>query len=140
MKTSSSIIDEILECQRSPFDKTGLGYSKTMKETEEGLSCSIFSPFVVAQNEEEVKPEVKNKPYVPPRPQARFRREPAPRYDQRNMYDGTFHGYCFSCNGYGHRAIDCRKYDRRDVGRPNTQIRDVGHVACLAMLLLYVTP
>ena len=29
----SSVFDEILESQRSPFDKTGLGYSKTMKET-----------------------------------------------------------------------------------------------------------
>ena len=45
-KICSSILDEILESQRSPFDKTGLGYSKKMKETEEGPSCSIFDPFV----------------------------------------------------------------------------------------------
>jgi len=48
VKTSSSILDEILECQRSPFDKTGLGYSKTMKETEEGPSCSTVAPFIPA--------------------------------------------------------------------------------------------
>ena len=36
VKMSSSILDEILESQRSPFDKTGLGYGKTKKETEEG--------------------------------------------------------------------------------------------------------
>ena len=59
-----------------------------MKETKEG---SIFDPFVAAQNKEEVKPEVQNKPYVPPRPQARFRREPAARYDQTNRYDDVFH-------------------------------------------------
>ena len=58
-KICSFILDEILESQRSPFDKTGLGYSKTMKETEEGPSCSIFAPFVFAQNKEEVKPEIK---------------------------------------------------------------------------------
>jgi predicted nucleic acid-binding Zn-ribbon protein len=46
VKMRTSILDEILECQRSPFDKTGLGYSKTMKETEEGSSCSIVSPSV----------------------------------------------------------------------------------------------
>ena len=86
VKTSSSILDEILENQRSPFDKTGLGYGKTKKETKEGPSCSLFAPFVHAQKKEEVRPEVKNKPYVAPRPQARFRREPTPRYDQRNMY------------------------------------------------------
>ena len=81
VKTSSSILDEILESQRSPLDKTGLGYSKKMKETKEGPSCSIFTPFAFAQNQEEVKPEAKNKPCVPPRPQARFRKEPTPRYD-----------------------------------------------------------
>ena len=32
VKMSSSILDEILESQRSPFDKTGLGYSKKMKK------------------------------------------------------------------------------------------------------------
>ena len=131
VKMSSSILDEILESQRSTFHKTSLGYSKKMKETKEG---SIFDPFVAAQNKEEVKLEVKNKPYVPPRPQARFRREPAPRYDQTNRYDGIFHGYCFSCNDYGHRAVDCRRDFRRSVGRPNNQIRCwtcgmLGHVA-----------
>ena len=117
-KIYSSVLDEILESQRSPFDKIGLGYNKTMKETEEGPS--LFAPFVPAQKKEEVRPKVENKPYVAPRPQASFRREPAPRYDQRNKYDGVFHGYCFSCNGYGHRVVDFRRNVRRDVGRPNT--------------------
>jgi hypothetical protein len=134
VKTSSSILDEILESQRSPFHKTGLGYGKTKKETKEGSSYSLFAPSVPAQKKEEVKSEAKNKPYVAPRPQVRFRREPTPRYDQRDRYDGTFHGYCFSCNGYGHRAVDCRRNVRRDVGRPNTQIicwtcGMLGHVA-----------
>ena len=31
VKTNSSILDEILESQRSPFDKTGIGYNKTIK-------------------------------------------------------------------------------------------------------------
>ena len=81
-----------------------------------------------------MRSEIKNKPYVPPRPQARFKREPAPRYDQTKRYDGTFHSYCFSCNGYGHRVIDCGRDVRRNVGRPNNQIRCwtcsmLGHVA-----------
>ena len=122
-KIYSSVLDEILESQRSPFDKTGLGYGKTMKETEEGPSCSIVAPSIPAQIKEEVRSEVKNKTDVAPRPQAKFRRELAPRYDQRNRYDDVFHGYCFSCNGYGHRDVDCRRNVRRDFGRPNTQIR-----------------
>ena len=129
MKTSSSILDEILESQRYPFDKTGLGYGKTKKEIEEGPS---FAPSIPAQKKEEMKTEIKNKPYVP---QARFRREPT-RYDQTNMYHGIFHGYCFSRNDYGHRVVDCRIDFRRSVGRPNNQIRCwtcgmLGHVASI---------
>ena len=93
VKTSSSILDEILECQRSPFDKIGLGYSKTMKETEEGPSCSTVAPSIPAQIKEEVRSGVRNKPTVGPPPQAGFRREPAPRYGQRNMYDSGFHAF-----------------------------------------------
>ena len=48
-KICSSILDEILEIQRSTFDKTGLGYGKTKKETEEGPSCSLFAPSIPAQ-------------------------------------------------------------------------------------------
>ena len=54
-KSSSSILDEILECQRSSFDKTGLGYSKPMKETEEGPSCSTVAPSISAQIKEDVR-------------------------------------------------------------------------------------
>ena len=79
-KSSSSILDEILECQKYPLDKTGLGYSKTMKETEEGPSCSIVAPSTPAQIKEEVRSGVRNKPTTGPPPQARFRREPTPRY------------------------------------------------------------
>jgi len=120
---SSSILDEILECERYPFDKTGLGYCKTMKETKEGPSCSIVSPSIPAQIKEEVRQGVRIIPTASPPPQDRFRRELTPSWGQRNRYDNGFHGYCFTCHGYGHRAMDCRKFVRRDVGRPNTQIR-----------------
>ena len=76
-KIYSSVLDEILESQRSPFDKTGLGYSKTMKGTEEGPSCSTIAPSIPAQIKEEVRSGVRNKPTVVPPPQAKFRREPA---------------------------------------------------------------
>ena len=78
--------------------------------------------------------KVKSKPYVAPR------RRPASRHVQKTMYDCVFHGYCFSCNKYGHRAVDCRRDVRRDVGRPNTQIRCwtcglFGHVASVCHTL-----
>ena len=39
-KNSSTILGEILDCQRSPFDKTGLGYNKEIEESEAELNPS----------------------------------------------------------------------------------------------------
>ena len=47
--------------------------------------------------------EVKRKPYVAPR------RKPTSRHVQKTKYDCVFHGYCFSCNKYGHFARGCRE-------------------------------
>ena len=78
--------------------------------------------------------EVKSKPYVAPR------RISTSKYVQKTRYDCIFHGYCFSCSKYGHRAADCRRDCRRDVGRPNTQNRCwtcglFGHVASICHTL-----
>ena len=39
-KNSSTILGEILDCQRSPFDKTGLGYNKETEEFEVDMNPS----------------------------------------------------------------------------------------------------
>ena len=39
-KNSSTILGEILNCQRSPFDKIGLGYNKETKEAEADTNLS----------------------------------------------------------------------------------------------------
>ena len=39
-KNSSTILGEILDYQRSPFDKIGLGYNKETKESEANLNPS----------------------------------------------------------------------------------------------------
>ena len=39
-KNSSTILGEILDCQRSPFDKIGLGYNKETKEVEANTNPS----------------------------------------------------------------------------------------------------
>ena len=70
--------------------------------------------------------EVKNKPYVAPR------RRSASRYVQKTRYDCIFHGYCFSCNVIEQQIVGEMLVDP-------THRSGVGHVACLAMLLLYVT-
>jgi hypothetical protein len=66
-------------------------------------------------------------------PQSKFRRE-TPSWMNQRRYEIIFNGYCFSCNEYGHKALDCRHHEKKQVGRFNNSIRcwncnHVGHIA-----------
>jgi hypothetical protein len=52
----------------------------------------------------------------------------------QRKYESVFNGYCFSCNEYGHKALDCRHHGRKQIGRFNNNIIGwnynlVGHIA-----------
>ena len=66
-------------------------------------------------------------------PQRKFRRE-TPSWMNQRRYEIVFNDYCFSCNEYGHKALDCRHHGRKQVGRFKNSIRcwnnnHVGHIA-----------
>jgi hypothetical protein len=66
-------------------------------------------------------------------PQIKFIRE-TPSWMNQRRYESVFNGYCFSCNEYGHKALDCRHHERKQVGRFNNNIRcwnynHVGHIS-----------
>jgi hypothetical protein len=42
---------------------------------------------------------------------------------QRGRYDSVFNGNFFSCNEYGHKALDCRHHGRKQVGRVKNIVR-----------------
>ena len=50
-------------------------------------------------------------------------------------YKNTFFGYCFSCNRFGHKAINCRTYGE------NTSARNkgmgFGQIQCFSLLWSY---
>jgi hypothetical protein len=65
-------------------------------------------------------------------PQSKFRRE-TPSWMNQRRYESVFNGYCFSCNEYGHKALDCRHHGRKQFGGFNNSIRcwncnHVGHI------------
>ena len=52
----------------------------------------------------------------------------------QRRYESFFNSYCFSCNEYGHKALDCRHHGRKQVGKFNNSIicwncNHVGHIA-----------
>ena len=70
---------------------------------------------------------------VGPTPQYIFIRETNPRWNQAPKYEDGFNDYCYSCNYFSHKAMDCRFYDRRSVGSSNNIVRcwtcnHVGHI------------
>jgi hypothetical protein len=169
---NSMTLDEILDSQRSPNDKSGLGYNKeeisTPKKPDAGPSFvkgenrSDTGPsFVKDEDRSDTTPSFvksesrydsgsscsRNKsnttkfrrsdqgrhPEATHIPQSKFRRE-TPSWMNQRRYESVFNGYCFSCNEYGHKALDCRHHGRKQFGRFNNSIRcwncnHVGHIA-----------
>ena len=59
--SSSVILDKILDCQRSPFDKSGLGYKKEEKKSEGGT----WSPKIPEASPSSSKGKDKAAPHAP---------------------------------------------------------------------------
>jgi hypothetical protein len=150
---SSTILDEILDRQRSPNDKSSLGYNKEAAQFEASTSKKHeVSPSISKSGSKDAiqAPTQSNETFrrIEQRrhqesiftPQSKFRRETPSRWTPKQRYENVFHGHCFSCNEYGQKYLDCRHYVRRDVGRHHNILRcwrcnQVGHIAahCHAM-------
>jgi uncharacterized protein YecA (UPF0149 family) len=107
---STEVLDEILSHQRSPYDKYGMGYinenistssqqiyeernqihTGENKRTSQSVSQSLNSS---------VSDEVKN--------------DISSSRNYAVRYETPFYGYCFSCNTFGHKAMDCKYYAKR---------------------------
>jgi hypothetical protein len=118
---NSTILDEILDSQISPNDKSGLGYNKeathseasTSKKHDVGPSFSKgeskFASQAPAQSKETIKRTKQGRHQEAiPTPQRKFRRETPSRLTQKQRYENVFNGHCFSCNEYVHKDLDCR--------------------------------
>jgi hypothetical protein len=142
-----TILDEILDNQRSPNNKSGLGYSKeathyeasSSKNRDVGPSFSKggrkYASQTPAQSKETFRrPEQGRHQEASAIPQSKFRRETPSRWTQKKMYENVFNGHYLSCNGYGQKALDCRHYARKGVGGFHDILRCwrcnlVGHIA-----------
>jgi hypothetical protein len=130
-RKSTEVLEDILNCQRSPYDKTGIGYGTKQEPTveKEKFRSSIKENDGKLQNvannlrnfnEENCKEKDCDRlrgAKKRPRRTAPLRRQTVPR-DQ-----SIFHGYFYTCNNYGHKAIHCRAHDR------NTQVKNRGMVS-----------
>jgi hypothetical protein len=130
---STENLNDILSFQRSPFIKTGLGYDKKQKTPKGDASTKVTKPSK-KENEENpksyaniLKGSINNERnnrkgnHDQQKPDSshknnknEFRRVVPPRRPFTTQYQNLFLGYCFSCNNFGHKEIDCRDYARSD--------------------------
>ena len=134
LKNNSIILDEILDSQKYPFDKTKHGYKKEAKQSgvrtwilkkpEANTSSSRmeansssskpkrkFTLQVFAQNIEDIRPRGHQgiDQGVGPTPQSRLRKETILGWNQISRYGNGFNGYCYSCNNYWPQSLGLQK-------------------------------
>jgi hypothetical protein len=114
----SRILDEILESQRPQCDKSGLGYKG--EDTHVEARSSKKHEVSPSKKEDNVakKPSTQSKDNF---------------ISTKQRYESIFHGHCYSCNGYGHKAFECKSYERKNNGRLYSTMRcwrcdQVGHI------------
>jgi hypothetical protein len=143
---NSTILDEILDSQGTPNDKLGQGYSKEARHIEastsnklelspsfsKGVSNIARTPSTQRKETFKIKNKLRHQEAIFI-PQSKFRRETPSRWTPKQRYANVFHGHCYSCNDYGHKALDCIHYARKYYGRFHNTLRcwihnQVGHI------------
>jgi hypothetical protein len=128
---STEKLDEILSSQRSPNDKTGLGYNdslKTTKQEKEVENDETNTPERVEQQDRKIEfrrneTSRRSSPirYESNHYEGNYRRidcEPRWTTPQRRSltprYQNFFLGHCYTCGNFGHKAINCRINERNN--------------------------
>jgi hypothetical protein len=119
---SSTILNEILDIQRSPNDKSSLGYKKESTHVEASTSKKHdVSPSLL-----KVGNNVASQPYTQGKERTKQgghqediftsqgKLKTPSRWTPKQRYANVFHGHRYSCNEYGHKDLECSLYARRD--------------------------
>jgi hypothetical protein len=137
-------LNEILDIQRSPNDKSGLGYEKDATDVEESTSKEheVSPSFPKYGNNVASQPSIQGKENFKIKNKGRHqeaiftpqRRETPSRWTPKQRHENVFHGHYYSCNKHGHTTLECRYYARRDNERFHNTLRcwgcnQVGHIA-----------
>ena len=114
-RKKSIILDDILDFQRSPFDKSSLGYNSgkenSVADTWKPSKYEEIPSF--SKSESQVAPRIPTKDIikfrgyqvVSPTPQSKFRKETSSRWKNVSRYENNFNGYFYSCYDFSSQGI-----------------------------------
>ena len=107
-ENNSMTLDDILSIQRPSSDKYGLGYDKAKKpEYSSFIDQGGNKRSYAAALKSPIKSE-ESKKFVSPLQRTNM----MPRRPMSSRYQQIFLGHCYSCNNFGHRALDCKAYGK----------------------------
>jgi len=138
---STKVLDDILNIQRSPAIKTGLGFHESVEGESssqgEARNSKEKSKMIIKEigqpHQHSRKETPQRKSFTPPMNNVECyvchnighvaarcrRRRVQDHHAERSSHSRYFNGYCFACNMYGHKAADCYR-------------RNMKHVRCYA--------
>jgi hypothetical protein len=135
---SLTILDNTLSSQRSLCIKIGLGYDYNKKTLNEYASHKSSQKKIEEKpkiyenilkisscrndNKKERNHNQKKTNFLLKKDKYEFRSVASSRRPFTTRYQNLFLGYCFSCNNFGHKAIDCKAYGRNDCMRNRSRM------------------
>lgn len=116
---ASEELSNILNKQRSPLIKSGLGYEQgSSNSSSENKGITRVINFQSSKQSEFTKSAISNKAETSKNNlkareheegiQNKVTRQYTPRRQTRYMYQNFFNGYCYCCSNFGHKAANCK--------------------------------
>jgi hypothetical protein len=111
-ENSSKILDKIITAQRDPENKNGIGYSQKESHVNSKSYADALRSTFKKKNEEKTSNDKSSKK-LPSLNRKEGKTIPKKLY--QNRYPRIFLGYCYACYNFGHEAINCRAYKKKNL-------------------------
>ena len=111
------ILDEILNRQRSPLDKTGLGYDNNPKTTSSTKEKTQLSTKGDKGRSTKCNEELQEDNISSWYRRSEFRKVDRPRRYPSIRYENIFLGHCYACKKFGHKVVHYKAYIRNNCMR-----------------------
>ena len=119
----SMILDHNLIHQRSPHDKTGIGFDKSPNKSKKGQSPQ---PSQEKFEDKSRSHKVSREKYHDQQGSRRTQLTKTSMLKKgpfNSRHENNYNGFCYACSGFGHRDVDCTFHGRRSVGIQSNTIR-----------------
>jgi hypothetical protein len=120
-ENSSKILDKIITMQRDSGNKNVIGYSqKEIQVNSKSCANALLNTFM-KKNEEKISNDWNSRGLLPP---IRKEDKTIPKNFYQNRYPRIFLGYFFAFFNFGHKAINCSAYRKKNMKVKNCILKD----------------